>query len=52
LDQCYVYRHGPWLGDIVVELMGVDEGFVVTYDCCAREIQSWDGSDPRCLVSV
>jgi hypothetical protein len=52
LDQRYVYMGHPMMGDVVVELMEVDDGFVADYERCAQQAETWDGSDPYRLISL
>lgn len=51
LGQRYVYMENALLGDVVAELMEVDEGFVAEYERCAKEAENWDGSDPYRLIT-
>ncbi len=52
LNQRYVYMAHPMMGDVVVELMEVDDGFIADYQRCAEEAENWDGSDPFRLISL
>ena len=52
MNQRYVYMASPMLGDVVVELMEVDPGFVADYERCAKEAEEWDGKDPYRLISL
>ncbi|CAH0992078.1 hypothetical protein SIN8267_02193 [Sinobacterium norvegicum] len=52
LGQRYYYMSNDDLGDLVVELMEVDDGFVADYERCAKEAEQWDGSEPYRLISL
>ena len=40
------------MGNLVAELMEVDDSFVADYQRCAEEAAQWDGSDPYRLIAL
>ena len=52
MNQRYVYMGHPMMGNLVAELMEVDDSFVADYQRCAEEAAQWDGSDPYRLIAL
>ena len=50
-ELAYVYMSSPAMAGMVVELMPHDQGFLDEYARCAKEAETWDGSDPYRLIT-
>ena len=47
----YIYMSSPALKGLAIELMPHDQGFLDEYERCAKEAETWDGSDPYRLIT-
>ena len=50
-ETAYVYMSSKAMAGLAIELMPFDQGFLDDYQKCAKEADSWDGSNPYRLIS-